>query len=323
MKKVQCVNKHFFDADAYAVCPHCGAAPASADTPDPKVTENKSKSGSKFKMPFFGGHKQTAEPAAPVYSVPSGIQNTVPHTDSGIAPAPSAPAEPAPVDPTPMPPQFAPDSHTISIHKAGEISNPLQNQSDPAYQPTRGIFNNGTSAQSPASTASVPVSTPPVYQDRGAEYQATLVHGMTVNKVPSVTNNSVESKTVGVFNGGKSQNDPVAGWLVCLKGANVGVSFELYAKKNTIGRFMSNDIVLENEPRVSRESHAIINFDYKKSDFYLLPSNGDSPYINDEIVLSAVKLSRFDKIEIGGCLLLFVPLCGSDFSWDDYLNSEE
>ena len=26
MRIIQCTNKHFFDADRYVACPHCGAA---------------------------------------------------------------------------------------------------------------------------------------------------------------------------------------------------------------------------------------------------------------------------------------------------------
>ena len=57
MRKAQCTNMHYFDADAYAVCPHCGAPERREEAAAPAPESAAGKSSPKFRMPFFGGHK--------------------------------------------------------------------------------------------------------------------------------------------------------------------------------------------------------------------------------------------------------------------------
>ena len=40
-------------------------------------------------------------------------------------------------------------------------------------------------------------------------------------------------------------------------------------------------------------------------------------YVNGQVVLMNVVLQHKDVISVGKTQLMFVPLCGSDFSWDE------
>ena len=109
---------------------------------------------------------------------------------------------------------------------------------------------------------------------------------------------------------------PVTGWLVCVEGADKGRSFELHADMNYIGRSKNNDVVLGNDPTVSRERHAMIAYDNRGRMFFFAPANGSSLVRqNGRPVLSTVELKTGDRLEIGEGTYMFVPLCGDDFEW--------
>ena len=316
MKKVQCVNKHFYDADTYTVCPHCGAVPMDTSAA-PQSSGAKPKKGV-FK--FFGDQNKQTSSKQHDEQLPN---RQMTHTENGR----NAPEQHQDVSADTGFYESAPQQAEKPQQNVGTLQNQVK------MVTTRSLFdiNDSNAAQKPQQAPAeqaVPHTMPLQPQKPQQAVLPNPINQQAVNtgtahsnaaaEKPSAAN---EGKTIGVF-GGKENDDPVVGWLVCLKGSNMGKSYELAARSNTIGRLYGNDVVLENEPQVSRESHAVIEYDYKKSDFYLHKSNGNSPYVNDEIVLTAQKLKRYDKIEIGGCLLLFVPLCGDDFSWNEYIDKE-
>lgn len=112
--------------------------------------------------------------------------------------------------------------------------------------------------------------------------------------------------------------DPVVGWLVCLNGGHFGESFPLKAGRNFIGRSANMDVVLDTDTFVSRERHAVIIYEPKSRIF--IAQAGDSRelfYMNDKVVLNNELIKARDIFTIGRTRLLFVPLCGENFSWDD------
>ena len=115
---------------------------------------------------------------------------------------------------------------------------------------------------------------------------------------------------------------PVVGWLVCVSGAHIGQSFNIYAGKNSIGRGAENDIALFKDPTVSGSKHAWITYEAKHKNYILQAGDGRYPDLNGEQVIEGKLLKPFDKIEIGETVLLFVNLCGEHFAWEDYLNKE-
>ncbi len=132
-----------------------------------------------------------------------------------------------------------------------------------------------------------------------------------------------EAKTVGVFRK-KMGIDPVVGWLVCIEGPDKGRDYRLHSEKNFIGRSEKMDIAIAGDESVSRENHATVSFNPKKSLFRILP--GDSRglvYLNEEEVITPIELKGFDIIELGQTKLLFVPFCGENFTWQQESPPEE
>lgn len=115
---------------------------------------------------------------------------------------------------------------------------------------------------------------------------------------------------------GAAQIDPVVGFLVCIKGANRGKYYRLHSGTNFIGRSEKMDVRIENDDRISRENAASVSYDDRSGIFYMERGEGrNSCYLNGQVVRSDADLNGYDRIEIGGTTLLFVPLCGDRFSW--------
>lgn len=113
---------------------------------------------------------------------------------------------------------------------------------------------------------------------------------------------------------------PVVGWLVCIKGDYLGESFNLKSGRNNIGRAGNMDIVLAKDGRVSRDRHAAVVYEPNKREF--LVQSGESSgltYLNGELLMGFKPFVQDDKLMVGGCEFLFKPLCGADFSWDQYI----
>lgn len=129
--------------------------------------------------------------------------------------------------------------------------------------------------------------------------------------------NSVsEGKTVALFQT-EQGIDPVVGWLVCTKGVNYGLEYRLHADNNYIGRSQTMDVCIRGDEHVSRENQAIIIYDGESNSFMLANGTGRSIVrLNGNIVTSAVPLVKGDKISFGETEVVFVPLCGEDFKWE-------
>lgn len=112
--------------------------------------------------------------------------------------------------------------------------------------------------------------------------------------------------------------EPVVGWLVCIKGTSLGTSYELKAGKNFIGRSsLENDIVLKGDQSISREKHAIIVYDPRSKCFLAQPGmSRELFYLNDKAVLQITEIKERDIIAVGKTELMFIPFCGSEFSWE-------
>lgn len=129
--------------------------------------------------------------------------------------------------------------------------------------------------------------------------------------------------TIGIgsyYNDAKNiKVEPVVGWMVCIEGGDFGLSFNLKAGKNFIGRSSTaNDIVLRGDQSISREKHAIIVYDPKSRTFLAQPgTSSELFYVNNEVILQATVIKDRDIIAMGNSKLMFVPCCGPDFSWED------
>ena len=111
--------------------------------------------------------------------------------------------------------------------------------------------------------------------------------------------------------------DPVVGWLVCVQGADRGRDFRIRPERNFIGRSDAMDICISGDNTISRENHAIVSFNPKNGQFKLHPGESRGMvYLNGQEVDGPHVIKEGDKIDLGQTTLMFVPLCGREFSWD-------
>lgn len=124
-------------------------------------------------------------------------------------------------------------------------------------------------------------------------------------------------KTVGMMQA-QMGFDPVVGWLACVAGPSRGKSYTVRGGVNSIGRSERMDIVITGDLKISAENHAKISYSDKHNRFNLLPGEGRNiVYLNDEEVFTPMPLHAYDLIDFGETKLLFVPLCGEKFTWED------
>ena len=124
-------------------------------------------------------------------------------------------------------------------------------------------------------------------------------------------------KTVGIYKK-KTSVDPVAGWLVAIKGPDKGRDYRIVPEKNFIGRSESMDISITGDNSISRDNHAVISYNPKKNSFRIYQGESKSlVYLNDEELITPEELKAYDIIELGQTTLRFVPFCGEGFIWTE------
>lgn len=110
---------------------------------------------------------------------------------------------------------------------------------------------------------------------------------------------------------------PVVGWLVALNGEHRGEAYQITGYNTTIGRERGNKIVLTGDPCISATHCSIRYFSEPNSYFIYYSEAASNPvYVNKEPLHEHAQLHTYDRIFIGRTELLFVPLCGREFSWN-------
>lgn len=138
--------------------------------------------------------------------------------------------------------------------------------------------------------------------------------------LPAPQDNPDEQVTMGMAER-KMGIDPPVGWLVCVSGAARGADYRIHSERNTLGRSDRMDIAIKGDLGISRDGHAVISYNPRNRGFTLLPGEGKSIiYLNGQEVLAPQPLREYDRIEIAETVLVFMPLCGEAFSWDDEAN---
>lgn len=126
-----------------------------------------------------------------------------------------------------------------------------------------------------------------------------------------------DKKTVGIYHK-KIGIDPVAGWLVCTEGADRGRDYRIRSGRNFIGRSEKMDIHITGDRTISRERHATVIYDPKKNAYLINPGDSrEMVYLNGDGVYSATEIKAHDIIELGETKLMFIPLCGEEFKWEE------
>lgn len=112
--------------------------------------------------------------------------------------------------------------------------------------------------------------------------------------------------------------EPVCGWLACIAGPRQGLSFTLHTGKNFIGRADDMDVRLPGDDAVSRRNHAVIVYDPQNRRFMLLPGDSEGiVYLDGEAVYSPTLILDMSVVKVGRTQLLFRPLCGENFAWQE------
>ena len=142
--------------------------------------------------------------------------------------------------------------------------------------------------------------------------------GKTVGVAPSAPAPQPDTgKTVAVFQKSFSR-EPVTGWLVCIEGPDRGHDYRIRTGYNHIGRAEHMDICIRGDKQISREKHALVAYDDTEKVFFFGPSDGKNIVrVNDKMVMVPTQLHAYDTVTVGTSKLIFVPLCGENFNWNE------
>ena len=152
------------------------------------------------------------------------------------------------------------------------------------------------------------------------DHTVAFYHDIFSSPTTSKANTAPVKETVAKEPVKRSVSTPCTGWVIALDGNHLGEDFRLKVGKNFVGRDTSMDIALVGDKSVSRNKHAILVYEPKQHLYLVQPGeSSELVYLNDEVVLSPMKLQAYDVITVGEVKLLFMPLCGAKFNWTDYL----
>lgn len=314
MNVVKCKNGHFFDSDNYALCPHCGAG-----------VVNSSDSGSKgFKgiKGLFGKHNKS--------DVKTDIKTAAASPES-VKHNNTIKEEPEVSKPVKESENHGANS-TLDFWQASEHINSqstVNNNAQKIITETQGELFSGEHTYSQGLSFENDSDT---YSEKHVNtYAEAPSQEMSLKDAIRNVSASNDGKTMSYFSmvsddsiqENNNANDPVVGWLVCIGGKHFGESFNIFAGKNSIGRSSDNKIVLNRDNSVSREKHSFIIYEPKHMDFYIEPGNSSGlTYLNEEYITETKKLNGKDTIELGDSKFIFIPLCGDEFKWEQYISKE-
>ena len=318
MNVIRCRNGHFFDSDSYGTCPHCGEMANVTKSEQPK--EEKKGFWARTRKDRATSSQQINSAETPNY------ENFVNGNDPTDVIAIKKDVNDKQNDSNSQ----LEKNPTLDFWQTSSNYNSNSDNTDAVLAEStdaQGVNMTGISMETDNSPDEK-INTSRKDQVKQNEVSTSL---REVVKNASASN---EGKTMSYFNSATSSNsyqsglrvsnEPVVGWLVCVAGAHFGECFNIYAGKNSIGRSTENRIVISNDNSISRLKHALIVYEPKKRNFYLQP--GDSSgltYLNDEYITDSQKLISHNVIELGDSKFVFIPLCGEDFSWEDYMPKGE
>ena len=329
MNVTKCINGHFFDADKYQLCPHCGAVA-------PTGTEETATESKKPHVSFWGKKKKEVNTGSIVEMPDKTIGKTfgVFGTDE--------------------------DKKKTEVESEGDVTGKIKECSlcGKAYDSSlytdcpncacqRLLPVSEEDKKNDAENKGTPIATHQCPQCNQTYNQISLNDescphcGYKPQKIEHSNDESEslsdavkkavsgnEGKTVGFFSAGTKDNnavsnEPVVGWLVCVKGSHFGEAFNIFTGRNSIGRGESNKINITRDDAVSRSKHAWLTYEPKKRDFYIQPGEGSGlSYLNGETVMESKKLQAKDLLELGNGQYILIPLCDETFTWEDYIDKE-
>lgn len=151
----------------------------------------------------------------------------------------------------------------------------------------------------------------PGFQNESIE--KSVVEGSVMSEVSEVREQSVQINSV-------ADSGPVVGWLVVVDGPGKGNSRQISYGNNTIGRNSNQRIALNfGDDAISSEEQAYIQYHHKSREFLFVPNlaKPNVVEVNETNPVSPIVLNAHDVIRMGETSLLFVPLCGANFEWNE------
>ena len=332
----RCVNGHYYDGDKFARCPYCGAGDMDENVGEPTV-------------PAYNVDRQTSQASPSNVSddeptvmleesqnmnspVSSGNMQT--ETANDLFPAQSASYDGDATKSIPLSKISGSLFNNDKETKTSEPENTSANSGN-GYQSGASQFT-GTQQNSASQFTGTQQNSAPQFTGT----QQSGVSQFSAAQDPTFKNNSSSSKndirqmvqeaksTGSAFDDGDAptqrltnpilDDEPTVGWLIGVNGNYYGECFELKSGKNFIGRAPEMDIVLSADKTVSRYRHAVVLYEPHSRVF--IAQAGESRelfYLNENVVLKNEQLNAYDTLLIGTTKLVFFPLCGSEFSWDD------
>lgn len=299
-KKVRCENGHWYDADKYRECPHCKELHQNIDDVERSENEDSSvivlstKNGKKESFWNKVRHKKSKHKASQKMQIetiqkkekedknPDVFDFSLDEMEKGEPIEQTQLEQELKLLNNPFEEKNVDESEEMNMEEAKKIEQELQE----------------AISQRIASSSQVPVE--------------------SHDAVKPLTIEEAQDKTVAFYEVG--QSEPVVGWLVCIKGSYLGQDFQIKAGRNFIGRSVTMDICIMNDPTISRERHAIVTFEPRSNTFSIQAGESNNlVYLNGQAVYERESLKKFDKLEVGQGTYLFIPLCGDEFKWNDYL----
>lgn len=141
-----------------------------------------------------------------------------------------------------------------------------------------------------------------------------------VSPAPASPNKS--SKTTVIIGGGGASAPAVSmeqavGWLVVINGKGRGRDLRIPPGQSKIGREQGDIVLNFGDTSISRDKHAMLAYDPQENIFFISCGDGRNPTkVNGKMLMNTKVLNPFDRIRFGNTDLLFVPLCGDHFNWE-------
>ena len=111
---------------------------------------------------------------------------------------------------------------------------------------------------------------------------------------------------------------PVVGWLICVAGICRGQDFHLHSDWNYVGRDPTLDVVIP-DPKVDKQPMIRIAYEPRMRTFTVAPCERATnlSYCGGEALYAPRQLKAYDRISLGDTELMFIPLCGELFVWEE------
>lgn len=305
MRAVNCMNGHFVNADAFKVCPVCGADLNDASSRKKRKKDKKGLFGKKKKNEAVAAEPVKNNVTVAIFNPPTNDatqENTYSQTASdNIIIDNNKPDDPF--------------TNLVSLDQLRNMSSfnenyssnyeSFENNSEDDYEGTGNDFDDESSNEDAFAESDGPVG------DLASEIQ----------KIATNNNN----KTQGFFSSDKASvgatsnesAEPVVGWLVCTKGPHLGESFVIVSGRNSVGRSRTNTICISKDNSVSRDKHTWVIYEPKERKFFIqVGESSGLTYVNGQNILQSVEIKDREIMEIGTTTLMLVALCDEKFSWE-------